>query len=141
MIKQNNYFNSKKMNQVILGSVLAISLLGGTSPCLAQVALTANNTINKAPAEGTNFCRLSSKLDKIIQEQGKSQLGISQGSASSPDCRPLTLDELKRLDFSKFDMSELFEDLASNASKTPSDNEAELSLECGQQLKSKTYYP
>lgn len=64
-----------------------------------------------------NFCCFSSKLARIFHEQGRQQLGIGWGSAKTPDCRPLTLDELKRLDFSKFDMEELFDALLSKGKK------------------------
>ncbi len=70
----------------------------------------------------TNFCCFSSKLARIFHEQGRKQLGIDWGTPSSPNCRPLTLDELKSLDFSKFDMEELFDALLSkgksNANKS-----------------------
>ncbi|MDC0864363.1 conjugal transfer protein TraN [Rickettsiaceae bacterium] len=59
----------------------------------------------------TSFCCFSSKLARIFHQEGRKQLGISWGSAEAPDCRPLTLDELKRTDFTKFDMEELFDDL------------------------------
>lgn len=64
-----------------------------------------------------NFCCFGSKLARIFHEQGRKQLNIGWGSAKSPDCRPLTLDELKRLDFSKFDMEELFDALLSKGKK------------------------
>ena len=70
----------------------------------------------------TNFCCFSSKLARIFHEQGRKQLGIDWGAPSSPNCRPFTLDELKSLDFSKFDMEELFDALLnkgkSNANKS-----------------------
>jgi conjugal transfer mating pair stabilization protein TraN len=69
-----------------------------------------------------NFCCFSSKLARIFHEQGRKQLGIDWGAPSSPNCRPFTLDELKSLDFSKFDMEELFDALLSkgksNANKS-----------------------
>lgn len=69
-----------------------------------------------------NFCCFSSKLARIFHEQGRKQLGIDWGSPRSPNCRPFTLDELKSLDFSKFDMEELFDALLSkgksNANKS-----------------------
>jgi|GEM_PF-2884897 len=69
-----------------------------------------------------NFCCFSSKLARIFHQQGRKQLGIDWGTPSSPNCRPLTLDELKSLDFSKFDMEELFDALLtkgrSNANKS-----------------------
>ena len=65
----------------------------------------------------TNFCCFSSKLARIFHEQGRKQLGIGWGSSSSPNCRPLTLDELKSLDFSKFDLEELFDALLNKGKK------------------------
>lgn len=56
----------------------------------------------------TNFCCFNSKLARIFHEQGRSQLNIDWGSSEFPNCRPLTLEELTRLDYSKFDMEELF---------------------------------
>ena len=67
----------------------------------------------KCLVKKTNFCCFSSKLARIFHEQGRIQLGSGWGSPSSPDCRPMTLDELIKLDFSKFDMEELFEALLS----------------------------
>ena len=57
----------------------------------------------------TNFCCFGSKLARIFQEQARKQLPIGWGSASSPNCRPLTIEELTKLDYSKFDMAELFD--------------------------------
>jgi len=56
----------------------------------------------------TNFCCFNSKLARIFHEQGRSQLNIDWGSSEFPNCRPLTLEELTKLDYSKFDMEELF---------------------------------
>ena len=56
----------------------------------------------------TNFCCFNSKLARIFHEQGRAQLNIDWGSSESPNCRPLTLEELTKLDYSKFDMEELF---------------------------------
>jgi conjugal transfer mating pair stabilization protein TraN len=68
---------------------------------------------NKCLVKKTNFCCFGSKLARIFQEQAREQLPIGWGSEKSPDCRPLTLKELTKLDFSKFDFEELFEGLLS----------------------------
>jgi conjugal transfer mating pair stabilization protein TraN len=82
----------------------------------------------KDPVFGTclvkkrNFCCFGSKLARFFQEQGREQLGISWGSPQSPDCRPLTLDEFIKIDFSKIDLEGLFDVLLSkgknNANKS-----------------------
>ena len=58
-----------------------------------------------------HFCCFSNILEKIIQVQGRAQLGISFGSGGSPDCRGLTLEELERIDFSLIDFSEFAQEV------------------------------
>ncbi len=67
----------------------------------------------KCLVKKTNFCCFGSKLARIFQEQARAQLPIGWGDEKSPNCRPLTITELASLDFSKFDMEELFDALLS----------------------------
>lgn len=62
----------------------------------------------------TTYCCFGTKLSKLLQEQGRRQLGISWGDPESPECRGLTTDELSRIDMSKMDLSELYEDVKAN---------------------------
>lgn len=59
----------------------------------------------------TSFCCFGTKLARLINTQGRQQLGISWGEVKNPDCRGLTPEELSRLDFSTMDLSELYEDV------------------------------
>tara|TARA_A100000171_G_scaffold44124_1_gene46666 strand:+ start:200 stop:2032 length:1833 start_codon:yes stop_codon:yes gene_type:complete len=76
----------------------------------------------KLPVVGTcirkrsHHCCFTSKLARLVQEQGRRQLGLNFGTAEEPDCRPLSVHELARLDFSKIDLRELFEDLTRRVS-------------------------
>lgn len=56
------------------------------------------------------FCCFPSKLARIIQEQGRKQLGLGWGSAEHPDCSGLTVDQFKLIDFSRIDLSEAFDE-------------------------------
>ena len=58
------------------------------------------------------FCCFPTKLSRVVQEQGRVQLGIEWGKAETPDCRGFSLDEITGLDFSIMDLSEIVEDLA-----------------------------
>lgn len=62
-----------------------------------------------------SHCCFKSKLVKIIQVEGRKQLGISWGDYKNPDCRALTLEELQRIDFSKIDFSQVFSDFENQA--------------------------
>ena len=57
------------------------------------------------------FCCFGSKFAKLLQEQGKPQLGLNFGSPKEPNCRGFTPDELSRIDFSKLDLTEITNDI------------------------------
>jgi hypothetical protein len=75
----------------------------------------------KIPIIGTcqtttkSYCCFGSKISRVINEQGKAQLGISWGSGASPDCRGLTANELQNLKFDTMDLSEITSDISSQA--------------------------
>ena len=60
------------------------------------------------------WCVFGSKLGRILQQQGRAQLGIGWGS-----CRGFTVAEVESIDFARLDLSEFTEDLM-DASKEPS---------------------
>ena len=61
-----------------------------------------------------SYCCFSSKLSRILQEQGRAQLGTDWGSASSPDCTGFDMCEFQSLDFSQIDLSEYFGDIVTS---------------------------
>jgi hypothetical protein len=58
-----------------------------------------------------HYCCFGSLLNKVIQVEGRKQLGINFGSGGSTNCRGLTLAEIMQLDFDKMDFSEFFTDI------------------------------
>ena len=60
-----------------------------------------------------SYCCFNSKLARIIQEQGRTQLSTFDGwgTASQPICRGLTPEEFQVLDFSRIDLSEWHGDI------------------------------
>jgi conjugal transfer mating pair stabilization protein TraN len=58
-----------------------------------------------------SFCCFTSKLLKAVHEQGRSQLDIGWGSPKSPNCQGFTPEQLSEIDFSKLDLSEVYEDM------------------------------
>lgn len=55
------------------------------------------------------YCCYPNVLSKIIQIGARKQLGKTFGMADSPDCQGITLEELRRVDFSKIDFKEFFD--------------------------------
>ena len=64
--------------------------------------------------ETESFCCFNSRLARIINEQGRGQIGKGWGSGESPDCSGFTADEFQRLDFSRIDLSEFVQEIASS---------------------------
>ena len=58
-----------------------------------------------------SYCCFGSMLSRIIQEQGRNQIGLNLGSAESPNCRGLTVEEMQRLDFTQIDFTEYTQEL------------------------------
>jgi len=69
------------------------------------------------------YCLFSSKLARIVHEQGRPQLKSfgsdgGWGTAKSPNCRGFTPEEFQNLDFSKIDLSEYIGELTQQAGQT-----------------------
>ncbi|MBE8574105.1 type-F conjugative transfer system mating-pair stabilization protein TraN [Vibrio sp. OPT18] len=58
-----------------------------------------------------SYCQFDSKMARIIQEQGKVQLGLSFGNKKNPNCIGITPEQMQQLDFSKIDFSDFYEDM------------------------------
>jgi hypothetical protein len=57
-----------------------------------------------------HYCCFGSILDKVLQVEGRKQLGMNFGSGGSPNCRGFTLEEIQRIDWDKVDFTEFIED-------------------------------
>lgn len=68
------------------------------------------NWLGFCDSKKETYCCFNSKLARLLQEQGRPQLGLGWGSPESPDCRGLTPAEIQGLDFSKMDLSEFYTD-------------------------------
>jgi conjugal transfer mating pair stabilization protein TraN len=55
------------------------------------------------------YCVFPTKLSRVFQEEARKQLKMNWGDADKPDCRGLTQEEIKKVDFSKLDLVEAFE--------------------------------
>lgn len=56
----------------------------------------------------TSKCCFNSKLARILNEQGRAQLGMGWGGAQNPSCSGFTVAQLQALNFSRMDLSEFY---------------------------------
>lgn len=69
-----------------------------------------------------SYCVFDSKLARIIQEQGRPQIGRGFGSAKNPDCSAITPEEMQQMNFSNIDFSDFYGEMAGNINM-PNTNE------------------
>jgi type-F conjugative transfer system mating-pair stabilization protein TraN len=104
--------------------------------CLMIGTYCADKVLGVCTRKKTTYCCYPSKLSKIINVQGKKQLGMSFGNAEHPECGGLTLDEINRIDFSKLDLTELFSEIFE---KFTTPNTGVLASDIQKSMTNKTY--
>ncbi len=57
------------------------------------------------------YCCFPTKLARIIQEEGRKQLGLDWGKPEKPKCQGLSLSQLQSIDFEKIDFTDFIEEL------------------------------
>lgn len=86
--------------------------------CVQVGTYCAEKVLGVCVRKKTSFCCYGTKLAKIVQEQGKRQLGLGFGSPKHPECQGLTAEQLSRLDFSRIDFSDVFSEVVGRT-RTP----------------------
>jgi hypothetical protein len=82
--------------------------------CVFVGTYCAEKMLGVCTRKKSSFCCFGNKLSKLLNDQGRRQLGIGFGGAEAPDCRGLTPEELSRIDMSRMDLSELYEEVQAN---------------------------
>ena len=81
------------------------------------------------------YCCFGSKLSRILQVQGRQQLGKAWGKPKSEQCKGFTINEFQQLDLSKMDFTEVYAEFM-EAAKLPD----EVSVMTDIQTKIQDYY-
>ena len=59
-----------------------------------------------------SYCCFNSRLARILNEQGRAQLGRGWGGPQNPDCGGFTVTQLQSLDFSRMNLTEFYAEIA-----------------------------
>jgi conjugal transfer mating pair stabilization protein TraN len=86
-----------------------------------------------------SYCCYNSRLARIINEQGREQIGKAWGSAKSPNCSGFTQSEFEAIDFSKIDLSEFTSEIMANI-KIPDVDSMGQQVQSAVQQKMQNYY-
>jgi hypothetical protein len=65
------------------------------------------------------YCCFNSRLSRLLNQQGRAQLGMGWGSAEHPRCDGFTIAELQRLDFAAMDLSEFYAEIVPTLPNVP----------------------
>lgn len=74
--------------------------------CVAKAPITGS-CIKKKKV----YCCYNSKLGRIVQQQGRPQIGLNFGSGKNPSCSGLSAEQLQQLNFGEMDFSEAYADI------------------------------
>lgn len=86
-----------------------------------------------------SYCCYNSRLARIINVQGKLQIGKGWGSAKNPNCSGFTPDEFAAIDFSRIDLSEFIAEIMANI-KMPNIGTTSQQIQGTVQQKLQNYY-
>jgi len=116
-----------------------LSMKLGQNLCHEVGDYCSNKFLGKCITKTRSQCCFNSRLARIINEQGRAQIGKSWGSAKSPDCSGFTIDEFASIDFSRVDLSAFVAEVMANVSLP---NSADLSQDVQGSVQSKmlNYY-
>ena len=93
----------------------ALSVKIGQKLCHSVGSYCAQKVLFGCLVIKETHCCFNSKLARIINEQGRVQLGRDWGAAESPQCTGLTMTDIQKIDFSKIDLSEFIQDIIPKA--------------------------
>jgi conjugal transfer mating pair stabilization protein TraN len=93
-----------------------LSLKRGANLCVPLGSYCSSDHWYGCTETTQSYCCYNSKLAKIINVQGKAQLGLSLGSPQSPNCVGFTTAQMSSLDLSAMDFSEFTNDLRNTMS-------------------------
>ena len=88
-----------------------LQLQSKNKQCIYVGSHCSKKVFGKCVRNQHSYCCFNSKIAKLIQEQGKSQLGKSFGNSNSPNCLGLTESDISNIDFSKMNFSEIVDDV------------------------------
>ena len=86
-----------------------------------------------------SYCCFNSRLARIINEQGRGQVGKGWGSGKRPDCSGFTPEEFEQIDFSRIDLSEFIAEVVASV-RVPSASAIGQNVQSTVQQRVESYY-
>ncbi len=91
-----------------------LAMKRGQNLCHYVGSYCNNKVLGVCLSHKQSHCCYNSPFARMIQEQGRAQLGQGWGSAEAPQCGGFSQTDFDRLDFSQMDWSELISEVMAN---------------------------
>lgn len=99
---------------------LMLQMKRGQGLCTKVGSWCSNKVLGVCLTKKESWCCFPSKLGRIVNEQGRVQLGKGWGDQRNPNCSGFTLEELGNLRFDLMNLSEFINDIVPPTMKSPS---------------------
>lgn len=101
-----------------------LAMKNGRNLCHYVGSYCSQKMLGSCVASKETYCCFNSRLARIVQEQGRQQLGKDWGSAEAPKCGGFEQGEFEKIDLSKMDLTEFIEEIMANT-KLPKSSDVE----------------
>lgn len=91
-----------------------LSMRRGAGLCEYVGSYCSQKVLGSCVERTKGFCCFNSRLAKIVNVEGRKQLGKTFGDPAAPDCGGFTAEELELIDFSEIDFSEFMTEVTKN---------------------------
>lgn len=91
-----------------------MSMRLGQDLCVLVGTYCSKKVLKVCTERKRTHCCFNSRLARIINEQGRAQLGKGWGTPKDPQCRGFTPGEIESIDFSRIDFSEFIAEIMDN---------------------------
>ncbi|WP_285616101.1 conjugal transfer protein TraN [Hydrogenophilus thermoluteolus] len=118
---------------------MILAMRRGQNLCVEVGKYCSGKILGKCYEHTKSYCCYNSRLARIINEQGRAQIGKSWGSPKSPNCSGFTQSEFERIDFSKIDLSEFMAEVMASV-KIPDVSGIQQNIQGVVQQKMQNYY-
>ena len=98
---------------------MVLAMKKGQNLCHLVGTYCAHKVLGSCVEKKESYCCFPSRLARIINEQGRAQIGKGWGSGKSPNCGGFTTEQLQNLRFDQMNLSEFTNEIMRNiTSKT-----------------------
>lgn len=88
-----------------------LAMKEGAGLCHTVGSWCSSKILGSCTEHRTGKCCFNSMLARIVNEQGRTQVGKAWGTAQTPDCSGFTVAQLQSLNFAAMDLSEFYASL------------------------------